>query len=126
MGWLARRRQQKANDEVAVALFTVMAEHLEAGGSFEDFLTPTVEEAVEWNQKEQTWYVDCVLPLPGVAVESLVSLVSGRGGMIENAVVTGVESGSNVDVDPCRYYLSFDSPALEGRKVPWFKQFMDL
>jgi hypothetical protein len=117
----AEERARKDNDAAALVLFEYMAKHLDAGGRFEDFMSAILLSEVEWEATVEGWYIDIENEDPPIGSEvsigDVVSLVQGRGGMTENAVV--------VSLDGSRIYISFNLEefGMEG-SMPWFRDLL--
>ena len=131
MGWLKRRKEKKEFDAFIDAMYEAVVKHVESGGTLESLLVTPLFETVEWDKEKQSWAVEV---LDGGAswengldvtekfrAGQRVSLLSGRGGRMEDAVVV---SGRKVTVGGSagyRYLLDFTET---GGAEPWFKSFM--
>lgn len=120
MNWrrLFRRKPTEADIAIAV-LYGVIKDHLDAGGSVEDFMSVTVIEPVHWIQKKQTWAVETGAD---VLEGRRVTLLSGRGGRVEDAVAVELLSedaggGRNL------WTITFDHPVLESGD--WYRAVVD-
>lgn len=130
--WLERRRKQKETDVAVQYIFERMLGHINSGGKFEDFMIVPLFEAVEWDMERQSWAI--VVLDGGVSWENgssvvdgeklrkgqRVSLMSGRGGRIEDAVIVSgrkvVGGGTGY-----KYLLDFEST---GGAEPWFLELL--
>lgn len=124
-----RKRLQAEFDLAVDAIYTAVLKHVESGGEVSDLIVVVLWETVEWDKERQSWYVDVVEGGPSwengsVGSESekmrkgqRVSLMSGRGGRMEDAVVV---SGRKVS-GGYRYLLDFEAT---GGAEPWFMSLM--
>ena len=123
---LFRKRRERAEFKRAVeSIEQRVIDHIASGGSFESLLTVVLFEEILWDKQKQSWYVDVVEGGPswqnGSSVmdgkkldrKQRVSLMSGRGGRKEDAVVV---SGRKV-TGGYRYLLDFTET---GGAEPWF------
>ena len=127
-----RRKQAEAEFNAAVdAIYETLIAHVENGGEVSDLIVVVLWESVEWDMERQSWAVDVVeggVSWQNGSVDAgklkkgqRVSMMSGRGGRMEDAVVV---SGRKVTVDGSagyRYLLDFDAT---GGAEPWFKALM--
>lgn len=120
MGWRDWFRRKPSETDVAIAvLYEVIKDHLDSGGSVEDFMSVTVIEPVHWIQKRQTWAVETEAE---VEAGRRVTLLSGRGGRLEDAVAVeelgiGSVGGRNL------WTITFEHPALETGD--WYRAVVD-
>lgn len=111
MGWFRNLfRSGPSETEAAIeVLYSVIKEHLDSGGDIEDFMSVTVIEPVQWLQKKQTWAVKTSADL----VEGKrVTLLSGRGGRLEDAVAVA-------DLGEGLWTISYEHPLLESGE--WYR-----
>ena len=123
-----RRKQAEAEFNAAVdAIYATLISHVENGGEISDFIVVVLWESVEWDKERQSWAVEVLdggasWQNGSVGSEKLskgqrVSMMSGRGGRMEDAVVV---SGRKI-TGGYRYLLDFDAT---GGAEPWFKALM--
>lgn len=127
-----RRKQAEAEFNAAVdAIYTTLISHVENGGEISDFIVVVLWESVEWVKEKESWAVTVLeggvswqngsVDAGKLGKGQRVSMMSGRGGRMEDAVVV---SGRKVTVDGVagyRYLLDFEST---GGAEPWFKALM--
>jgi hypothetical protein len=109
--WNAERKRKREMKLAYIELFTVVSEHLSAGGAIADLSAYAVAVPVRFDPSIEEWMI--VYP-EGSAIETAyledgdrVYLVSGRGGVDEFATVVG----SGVDGN---YVVVFDAGARAG------------
>lgn len=123
-----RRKQAEAEFNAAVdAIYEALMTHVENGGEISDLIVVVLWESVEWDKERQSWAVEVLdggasWQNGSVSSEKLskgqrVSMMSGRGGRMEDAVVV---SGRKI-TGGYRYLLDFDAT---GGAEPWFKALM--
>ena len=123
---LFRKRRERAEFKRAVETIEQrVLDHIASGGSLESLLTVIIFEEVLWDKQKQSWYVEVVEGGPswteGSSVmdgkkldrKQRVSLMSGRGGRMEDALVV---SGRKI-TGGYRYLLDFTET---GGTEPWF------
>lgn len=125
-----RKRLQAEFDMAVDAIYTAVLKHVESGGEVSDLIVVVLWEAVDWDKERQSWCVDVLWDGEScrngsVGTEKLgkgqrVSLMSGRGGRMEDAVVV---SGRKIagDAGGYRYLLDFEAT---GGAEPWFMSLM--
>ena len=123
MGWLQRRRDKKELAKATDSIFQMIVMHIEKGGTLESLLVTPLFEKVEWDLEKQSWAI--VVVEGGASWENglevsdklekgrRVSLMSGRGGRTEDALVV---SGRKV-AGGYKYLLDFTET---GGAEPWF------
>lgn len=138
--WRERRAERAAVAEVMGAMMQAVIEGGRTGadGDFDLGVVQTVPlfETVEWEKSAESWFVCVVHGVGGeswergsytgemLPVGQRVSLMSGRGGRMEDALVVGVEVVSTALQSPVRakYYLDFEAT---GGAEPWFARLLE-
>jgi len=123
-------RAEKREFVLAVAkIEQQIIQHMVDGGTLDSLLTVPLFEDVLWSVERQKWYVDVVEGgasyeggSPVIDGKKLgkgqrVSLMSGRGGRMEDALVV---SGRKIS-GGYKYYLDFEAT---GGATPWFSSLM--
>lgn len=97
-GFISRWRNRRAQKKLWLEIATALEEHLDGGGTFEDFLVFHIEEEVEWDRSLQAWIVRCT-SLGDIVLDAgnRVELARSRGGVTETARIEEV-IGDFVDI----------------------------
>jgi hypothetical protein len=103
MNLFAKWRQRRLQKRSADLVIEMLIQYLESGGDLDDLFVLSVVEPVEWDMKGQFWFVGLKDELDReiIKVDKKVSLSSGRGGAVEEAMV--VE-----DLGGGKFRLSFE------------------
>jgi len=126
------REERKEKREFVLAVAEIehqVVQHMADGGTLESLLTVPLFEDVLWSVERQKWYVDVVEGGASYTGGSIVvngeklsrgqrvSMMSGRGGRMEDALVV---SGKKIS-GGYTYYLDFEAT---GGATPWFASLM--